>query len=176
MMQEMHERFESFYLFANLLRRAEDTAAQLNLRFDSTRRFIDIVRFVNRRWPFSTPYISSLHGDLFWRPLFENFPVGVSHCPTLFDASIARAAHVIHKLDAGFLSELIRYEDFRNGVGIFHYSADAAVLGMEIPVLIPYDLSSFYLSLSFYGRASAPPFLYQQLDIEPGLTYRFKKQ
>jgi hypothetical protein len=84
-----------------------------------------------------------------------------------------RASRIIEKLDAGFLSELIRYEDFMNGGGQFCYTARPP-LGLA-SVHIPYDLESFYMSLMFYGRASAPSFLYQQLDIEPGCLYRTTK-
>lgn len=174
-MREMHERFESFYSFNNLLRASpESSIPHTYLRFDSTRRFIDIVRFINRRWPFSIPFISSCYGISFWRPLFEDFPGDVGHCPTLYEASVTKATMVIHELDTDFLSEIIRYEDFRNGTGIFDYSA--APFETEGAVQIPYDLASFYLSLMFYGRASAPPFLYQQLDIEPGCIYRAIKK
>lgn len=174
-MREMHERFESFYSFNKLLRtHPESGISDTYLRFDSTRRFIDIARFVNRRWPFSTPFISSCYGISFWRPLFENFPADVGHCTTLYQASVTRAVKVIQELDTDFLSEIIRYEDFRNGTGLFDYSS--APFEPEVNVQIPYDLASFYLSLMFYGRASAPPFLYQQLDIEPGCIYRALKK
>lgn len=174
-MQEMYERFGSFYSFDNLLRESPESGLpDINFRFDSTRRFIDIVRFINRRWPFSIPFISSIYGVSFWRPLFDNFPSDAGNCPTLYEASVTRAAAVIQELDADFLSEIIHYEDFRNGSGAFYYSPDAT--RADVSVLIPYDLSSFYLSLMFYGRASAPSFLYQQLDIEPGCIYREKKR
>lgn len=167
----MHERFESFYSFSHLLRRSPGgDRPDINLSFDSTRRFIDIVRFVNRRWPFSIPFISSCYGLSLWQPLFEKFPADAANCTTLYEASVTRAATVIKMIDADFLSELIHYEDFRNGDGIFCYSTN--VVSDQASVKIPYDLESFYLSLMFYGRASAPPFLYQQLDIEPGCTYR----
>lgn len=170
-MREMYERFESFYSFNNLLRGIPGgDQIDARLSFDSTRRFIDIVRFVNRRWPFSTPFISSCYSLSFWRPLFENFPADAANCTTLYEASVTRAVTVIKQIDGDFLSELIHYEDFRNGSGIFCYSPDAVC--EETSVQIPYDLESFYLSLMFYGRASAPPFLYQQLEIEPGRTYR----
>ncbi|MBC3952518.1 hypothetical protein [Pseudomonas folii] len=170
-MREMYERFESFYSFNNLLRgNPAGDRPDTNLSFDSTRRFIDIVRFVNRRWPFSIPFISSCYGQSLWQPLFDNFPADAAHCTTLYEASVTRAATVIKLIDDDFLSELIHYEDFRNGLGIFRYSTDAVC--EETSVQIPYDLESFYLSLMFYGRASAPPFLYQQLDIEAGCTYR----
>lgn len=174
-MREMYERFESFYSFNNLLRRnSTSDRPDKNFSFDSTRRFIDIVRFVNRRWPFSIPFISSCYGQSLWRPLFDNFPADAANCKTLYEASVTRAATVIKSIDDDFLSELINYEDFRNGLGIFRYSTDAA--GEETSVQIPYDLESFYLSLMFYGRASAPPFLYRQLDIEPGCIYRVVKR
>ncbi|MCD5974927.1 hypothetical protein [Pseudomonas quasicaspiana] len=174
-MREMYERFESFYSFNNLLRgNPGSDRPDKNLSFDSTRRFIDIVRFVNRRWPFSIPFISSCHGLSLWRPLFENFPADAANCTTLYEASVTRAAAVIRLIDGDFLSELISYEDFRNGSGIFSYSTDA--VSEKTSVQIPYDLESFYLSLMFYGRASAPPFLYRQLDIEPGCTYRVARK
>lgn len=171
----MLERFRSFYSYDNLLR---DTAtmgsSDIHFRFDSTRRFIDIVRFINRRWPYSIPFISSVHGESFWRPLFDSFPEGAPPCSTLYEASVTRAAAVIRGLDDGCVSEILDYEDFRNGTGMYHYSGtDPARDGA---VEIPYDLSSFYMSLMFYGRASAPSFLYRQLDIEPGCIYKAVKK
>lgn len=170
-MREMRDRLESFYSFNNLLR---DTPAvgrsDVSLRVDSTRRFIDIVRFVNRRWPFSIPFISSCYGLSLWRPLFENFPAEAANCTTLYEASVTRAQTVIALLGGDFLSELIHYEDFRHGAGLFSYSTTAVC--EETSVQIPYDLESFYLSLVIYGRASAPAFLYQQLAVKPGCTYK----
>lgn len=171
----MYNRFENFYLFNNLLPKSFAIShANKNLCFDSTRRFIDIVRLINRRWPFSIPYISSMHGISFWRLLFEGFPAAAINCSNLYDASVKSATTALQELDGNFLLELIQYEDFNNGSGIFYYST--TVSETEISVKVPYDLPSFYLSLMFYGRASAPPFLYQQLDIEPGCIYRIKKQ
>lgn len=173
MMDEMHERFKSFYSFKNLVRDTSGNCrSDMRFRFDSTRRFIDIVRFINRRWPFSIPFISSTYGVSFWQPLFENFPDDTINCSTLYEASVTRAAVVIKLLDHEFLTELICYEDFRNGSGAYIYSSKAT---SPMSIQIPYDLSSFYLSLMFYGRASAPSFLYQQLEIEQGCTYRTPK-
>ncbi len=170
-MREMRDRFESFYSFNNLLREKPGIGwSDVHLRLDSTRRFIDIVRFINRRWPFSIPFISSCYGLSFWRLLFESFPAEAANGTTLYEASIKRAATVVGLIGGDFLSELIHYEDFKNGGGLFSYSTDAVC--EKTSIMIPYDLESFYLALVLYGRASAPAFLYQQLAIEPGCTYK----
>lgn len=174
-MKEMLERFRCFYSFNNLLRDgAKGEHSETNFRFDSTRRFIDIVRFINRRWPYTIPFISSVHGESFWRPLFDNFPESVGHCSTLYEASVTKAAAVVRDLDDGFLFEILNYEDYRNGAGAHYYSSTDN--GEDTFTKIPYDLSSFYMSLMFYGRASVPSFLYRQLDIEPGCIYKAVKK
>lgn len=71
-----------------------------------------------------------------------------------------------------FFAELLEYEDALNTqirLSI-SYTTERPAKGRYLK--LPYDLESFYISLLFYGRASAPAFLYQQLIPEPGTTYK----
>jgi hypothetical protein len=37
------------------------------------------------------------------------------------------------------------------------------------------DLESMYMSLALYRRASVPEFLYREINLESGLTFRWEK-
>lgn len=88
-----------------------------------------------------------------------------------------KGAHAFFKravatLNVPFYAELLEYEDAQNA-----HAPHGVTYTPERPkksnyLILPYDLESFYISLLFYGRASAPAFLYQQLAPEPGTTYK----
>lgn len=113
--------FLELYSFAGLFRRARSsTPESVYKRFDCTRRFVDVARFVNKRWQFSMPYISSNLGLPFWRAVFDGLPRTAARLPDLYSASITRALAVAQGMGEDY-AELMRYEDFRNNVGYYTY-------------------------------------------------------
>lgn len=162
--------FLELYSFAGLFKCARNSApASVYKKFDSTRRFVDISRFVNRRWKFSMPYISSSLGLPFWEAVFDGLPRNTAGLPDIYSASITRALEVAQGMGGDF-AELMRYEDFRNNIG--HYTYHSAGCKSDQGFCIDLDLESFYMTLMFYGRASVPEFLYRELIIEPGTMIR----
>ena len=120
----------------------------------------------------STPYILAFDQGHALTLVFEQFPLRARHYN-----NIAKGAHALFKravatLNTPFYAELLEYEDAQNV-----HALPGAMYTTEQPkkghsIIVPYDLESFYTSLLFYGRASAPAFLYQQLAPEPGTTYK----
>ena len=147
-----------------------------HLHFESTRRFLDITRHIYRRWPYSTDYILALYTTELLTDIFEQFPFEANHYHNIAEGAHALFKHSTKQLNTPFLVELLEYEDTKNP----HINTDFTYKSTEPPhgnfILLPYDLESFYISLQFYGRASAPYFLYQQLSPEPGKTYKVYSQ
>lgn len=162
----------TIYSLENIRPSVSHPRQDAHLLFESTRRFLDITRHIHRRWPYSTPYILAFDQGHALTLVFEQFPLRARHYN-----NIAKGAHALFKravatLNTPFYAELLEYEDAQNV-----HALPGAMYTTEQPkkghsIIVPYDLESFYTSLLFYGRASAPAFLYQQLAPEPGTTYK----
>ncbi|MNM51970.1 hypothetical protein D3C81_630410 [compost metagenome] len=162
--------FLELYSFSGLFKQVRSlTMESVHKRFDCTRRFVDVSRFVNRRWKYSMPYISSNLGLPFWKAVFDGLPRNTACLPDLYSASITRALAVAQDMGSDY-AELMRYEDFRNNVG--NYTYHSASCKSDEGFYVGIDLESSYMTLMFYGRASVPEFLYQELIIEPGRMVR----
>jgi hypothetical protein len=137
--------------------------------FECIRRYLDISRHLNRRWPYTIKYLQSIYGESILTDIFEQFyTIGKIYknlndaaCGTFFKNTVKRSS-----IDA----ELLLYEDFKNSkIKSPEYLTTQPYEGST---LIPYDLDSIYTTLMFYGRAHAPSALYKNLILEPGTTYR----
>lgn len=147
-----------------------------HLHFESTRRFLDITRHIYRRWPYSTEYILALNTAELLTDIFEQFPFKASHYHNIAEGAQALFKHSTKKLNNPFLVELLEYEDTKNSNANIEFTYETTEPSHGNFILLPYDFESFYISLQFYGRASAPYFLYQQLSPEPGKTYKVYSQ
>lgn len=144
-------------------------ACEKHYTFECVRRYLDISRHLNRRWPYTIRYLQSIHGDDILTNVFEQFDTTGNTYRKLNDAACgiffnntAKSSHIDF--------ELLLYEDFRNGKN--GNSAYTTTRPLDKFTLIPYDLDSIYTTLMFYGRAYAPRALYVNLTLEPGKTYR----
>jgi hypothetical protein len=145
------------------------SACDKHFTFECVRRYLDISRHLNRRWPYTIRYLQSIYGDNILTNVFEQFDTTGSNYKNLNDAACgiffnntAKNSHIDF--------ELLLYEDFRNGRDIS--ASYTTTQPLEKSTLIPYDLESIYTTLMFYGRAYAPSALYVNLTLEPGKTYR----
>ena len=166
------EFLSTIYTLDNIRHSASRPHQNAHLVFESTRRFLDITRHIYRRWPYSAPYILAFDQGHSLTQVFEQFPLRARHYN-----NIAMGAHALFKravatLSTPFYAELLEYEDAQNS-----HTPHGVIYTTEQPqkghyLVLPYDLNSMYTSLLFYGRASAPAFLYQQLTPEQGTTYK----
>jgi hypothetical protein len=160
--------FTAIYNSKNILN-PPTSAHDKHFTFECVRRYLDISRHLNRRWPYTIRYLQSIYGDNILTNVFEQIYTTGSTYRNLNDAACgiffnntAKNSHIDF--------ELLLYEDFRNGkAGISAYTTKQP---SEKFTLIPYDLDSIYTTLMFYGRAYAPSALYANLILEPGKTYR----
>ena len=143
-----------------------------HLHFESTRRFLDIIRHIYRRWPNSTHYILALNNITLLTEIFEQFPFKANHSSNVADGAHSLFKQSTKQLNNPFFHELLEFEDAQTPHSITDYTYVTVKPESGHFILFPYDFESFYISLQFYGRASAPPFLYQQLNPEPGQTYK----
>jgi len=137
--------------------------------FECIRRYLDISRYLNRRWPHTIRYLQSVYGESILTDVFEQFDTTGSTYRNLNDAACGIFFNNIVK-KSHIDSELLIYEDFRNGRT--RNSTYTTTQPFEKSTLIPYDLDSIYTTLMFYGRAYAPSVLYANFILEPGKTYR----
>jgi hypothetical protein len=160
--------FTEIYKSKNILT-TPTSAREKHFTFECIRRYLDISRHLNRRWPYTIRYLQSIHGDGILTNVFDKFDaIGTTYknlndaaCGIFFN-NIAKNSHIDF--------ELLLYEDFINGkTGKLTYTTTQP---LEKFTLIPYDLDSIYTTLMFYGRAYAPSVLYANLILEHGKTYR----
>lgn len=152
----------------------EESGACFNMHlvFESTRRYLDITRYINRRWPYTMRYLSAIYGENVLESVFDKFHEKGKTYKNLNDAACSVFFKLVASGSADIQVEMLLYEDFRNGRGgKYHYQSQKPKGDFKV---IPYDLESIYMTLMFYGRASAPLKLYRQLNLEQGITYREK--
>lgn len=160
--------FTEIYKSKNILTHPT-SAYDKHFTFDCVRRYLDISRHLNRRWPYTIRYLQSIYGDNILTNVFEQMHTAGSTYRNLNDAACGIFFNDTTK-NSNTDFELLLYEDFRNGkVGTPVYTTKQP---FEKFTLIPYDLDSIYTTLMFYGRAYAPSTLYKNLTPEPGITYR----
>jgi hypothetical protein len=145
------------------------SARDKHFTFECIRRYLDISRHLNRRWPHTIRYLQSVYGENILTDVFEKFDTTGSIYRNLNDAACGIFFNNIVK-NSPIDAELLLYEDFRNGKA--RSSTYTTTQPFEKFTLIPYDLDSIYTTLMFYGRAYAPSILYANFILEPGKTYR----
>ena len=166
------ELLGAIYTLEHIKPSASSPKKEPHLLFESTRRFLDITRHIYRRWPYSTPYIFAFDQGHTLTQVFEQFPLRARHYNNIAQGAHALFKRAVARLSTPFYAELLEYEDAQSA-----HTPNGTIYTTEQPnkgdyLTLPYDLESFYISLLFYGRASAPAFLYLQLAPEPGITYK----
>lgn len=166
------ELLSAIYTLEHIKPTASLPKKDAHLLFESTRRFLDITRHIYRRWPYSAPYILAFDQGYSLTQVFEQFPIRARHYNNIAQGAHALFKRAVARLGPPFYAELLEYEDAQST-----HVPNGALYTTEQPkkgdyLTLPYDLESFYISLLFYGRASAPAFLYRQLAPEPGTTYK----
>ncbi|WP_408599215.1 hypothetical protein [Pseudomonas sp. PLMAX] len=160
--------FTEIYKSKNILT-SPTSKSDKHFTFECVRRYLDISRHLNRRWPYTIRYLQSIYGDDILTNVFEQIDTTGSTYRNLNDAACGIFFNNIAK-NSNIDFELLLYEDYRNGKT--KPSAYTTKQPLEKFTLIPYDLDSIYTTLMFYGRAYAPTALYATLILEPGNTYR----
>lgn len=155
----------------NKLLSISDSTEGKHFSFDRIRRYLDISRHISRRWPYTIRYLESIYGEEILIAVFDRF----DKSSKIYKNLNAAACEIFFKMATAQLlpieSELLRYEDFRNGRD--KYFKYVSTPPSERPhTSIPFDLDSIYTTLMFYGRAHAPSIFYKNLVLEPGTIFR----
>lgn len=166
------ELLSKIYRLENIRPSVAHSPQDPHLLFESIRRFLDITRHIYRRWPYSVPYILAFDQTHLLTQVFEQFPWRARHCSNIAMGAQKLFQESVTLLSNPFFAELLEYEDALNTQIRLSISYTTERPTKDRYLKLPYDLESFYISLLFYGRASAPAFLYQQLIPEPGTTYK----
>lgn len=164
--------FKKLYSSKNLFM-LPDSAWEKHFTFESIRRYLDISRHLYRRWPHTIRYLESVHGESILTDTFDNFDSAARTYRNLNDAACGIFFNKISTTFPPINSELLLYEDYRNGKSINFEYITVRTPGRSC-TLVPYNLDSIYTTLMFYGRAHAPSSLYRNLTLEEGKTYRKK--
>lgn len=147
------------------------SAEDKHFLFDCIRRYLDISRHISRRWPYTIRFLESLYGDEILIAVFDRFDKSSKAYKNLNAAACEIFFKIVSNQLPPIESELLRYEDFRNGRDK-HYKYVSTPPPEYPHTLVPFDLDSIYTTLMFYGRAHAPSIFYKNLVLEPGEIFR----
>ena len=162
--------FSKIYESNNLLSNPT-SPEEKHFSFESIRRYLDISRHISRRWPHTIRYLESIHGEDVLIDVFDRYDKTSKIYKNLNAAACEIFFKKINTQFPPIDSELLFYEDFRNGRDKYYKYTSVLPLGYP-HTLVPFDLDSIYTTLMFYGRAHAPSILYRNLVLEPGKTFR----
>lgn len=124
--------------------------------FESTRRYLDICRVINKSWPLTNRLVCAKEGRDIILDVFNSLHKKVSEYSTVHEGCLAVYRDVVTNIDNGKYSDLLEMEST-------HPTLDDIINALSNNEND--DILSLLFSLAFYHRSSAHDSLYRGLLI-----------
>jgi len=148
-------------------------ADQKHYAFEVTRRFLDICRIINKKWPNTARYMTAIHGDIILEKIYSHLFDASDTTASLADAVYQSMRYVLKTEKDNVSCLLLNFERLTaQGINVrFIFDGLQADHVDDIAFEADFDFLNFYYTVDYYRRTSAPEVLFKHIKRIERATY-----